>query len=122
MSQIVPYIPYIGFGAILVIAVIAVILTTKRNSEIKQNGIEADAVVSRVDANVSVDEDGISSVSYTYYVTYRTMDGQTVEAKLGSGKSVDVRIGKAWDSDLHEGCSVRIKYIPEKPKYVIRVV
>lgn len=113
---------YIAIGLIVVVALIGVIFTTKRNNEIKQNGIETDAVVSRIKENESVDEDGFVTTSYTYYVTYRTMDGQTVEAKLGSGKSIDNNIvGKPWDSDLKEGVSIRIKYLPEKPKYVIRI-
>ena len=113
---------YIVFGIIAVLVVVGIILNTKRNNEIKQNGIETDAIVSRVTESESVDEDGIVTTSYTYYVTYRTMEGQTVEAKLGSGKSVDTNIlGKSWDNDLSEGVSVRIKYLPENPKYVIRV-
>lgn len=113
---------YIAIGLIVVVALIGVIFTTKRNNEIKQNGIETDAVVSRIKENESVDEDGFVTTSYTYYVTYRTMEGQTVEAKLGSGKSIDNNIvGKPWDSDLKEGVSIRIKYLPEKPKYVIRI-
>ena len=112
---------YIAIGLIVVIALIGIILTAKRNNEIKQNGIEADAVVSRIKVNESVDEDGFATTSYTYYVKYRSMDGQMVEAKLGSGKSIDNRIGKSWDSDLKEGVSLRIKYLPEKPKYVIRI-
>ena len=112
---------YIAIGLIVVIALIGIILTAKRNSEIKQNGIEADAVVSRIKVNESVDEDGFVSTSYTYYVTYRSIDGQSIEAKLGSGKSIDNRIGKSWDNDLKEGVSLRIKYLPEKPKYVIRI-
>lgn len=56
------------------------------------------------------------------YVTYRTLAGQTVEAQLASGKSLDIRIGKkVWDQDLHEGSTVRIKYLPDKPNYVIRI-
>lgn len=115
-------IPYIGFGVIVIVIAVVIIFTAKRNNEIKQNGVETDAVVTRVKENESVDGDGFVTVTYTYYVTYRSMDGQTVEAKLGSGKSVDNRIGKSWDSDLTEGSSVRIKYLPQKPNYVIRVV
>ena len=113
---------YIAIGIIAAVIICGVIFTAKRNNEIKQNGIETDAVVSRINENESVDEDGFTTVSYTYYVTYRTMDGQTVEAKLGSGKSIDNNIiGKPWDSDLKEGVNIRIKYLPDKPKYVIRI-
>ena len=113
---------YIIFGLIVALMIGGIIYTTKRNNEIKQSGIETDAVVSRIKENECVDSDGFVTTSYTYYVTYRSMDGQTVEAKLGSGKSVDNRVfGKPWDSDLGEGVKVRIKYLPEKPQYVIRI-
>lgn len=111
----------IAAAAIVLLIVGLGIYNAKRNGAINKNGIEANAVVTRVKESVSTDSDGISDVSYTYYVTYQTRDGQSVEAQLGSGKSVDVRIGRAWDDDLHEGVSVRIKYLPEKPKYVIRI-
>ncbi len=113
--------PYVGLGVIAVVILVVVIFTAKRNNEIKQNGIEADAVVTTVKEHESTDEDGFVSVSYTFYVTYRTMEGKTVEAKLASGKSIDNRIVKAWDSDLRQGSKVRIKYLPEKPNYVIRI-
>ena len=113
---------YIALGVLVVIILAGVVFTAKRNNEIKQNGIVTEAVVSRIKENESTDSDGFTTTSYIYYVTYRTMDGQTVEAKLASGKSIDNRItGKAWDSDLRVGTSVHIKYLPDKPKYVIRI-
>ncbi|MBQ9552438.1 MAG: DUF3592 domain-containing protein [Clostridia bacterium] len=112
---------YIMIAVIVAVIAVAVIFTSKRNKEIDQNGIEADAVVTRINVNESVDEDGSVTTSKTFYVTYQTRDGQSVEAKLGSGKSFDVRIGHAWDDDLYEGCRVRIKYLPEKPKYAVRL-
>ena len=114
--------PLICLG-VIVLVILAVILRTRRiNGNIDQNGIETSAVVSRIRENVSTDSSGSISVSRYYYVTYRTMNGQTVEAQLGSGKSVDFRIGKkTWDHDLREGTGVRIKYLPEKTNYVIRV-
>ena len=113
---------YVLLAVIVIVFAVAIIYTKKRNDEIKQNGIETNAVVSRINESESVDEDGFTTVSYTYYVTYQTQDGQTVEAKLGSGKSIDNNIKrKTWDSDLHQGVTVRIKYLPEKPNYVIRI-
>ena len=112
---------YIGLAAILIVIVVLIIRTAKRNKEIDQNGIEASAVVTRVKRNESVDDDDSVSVTYTFYVTYTMHDGKSMEAKLASGKSFDNRIGRAWDDDLHEGSRVRIKYLPEKPDYVIRI-
>lgn len=112
---------YFIFAVIAVVISVFVIRTAKRNKEINQNGIETFAVVTRVKKNESVDSDGFVSVSTLFYVTYQTQDGQTVEAQLASGKSIDNRIGRAWDDDLHEGSRVRIKYLPAKPNYVIRL-
>ena len=114
---------YAAIAIVVIVIVIGVLFTAKRNKSIKQDGIEADAVVTRVKENESTNEDGFTtSVSYTYYVTYRTLTGQTVEAQLASGKSFDIRTGKkVWDQDLHEGSTVRIKYLPDKPDYVIRI-
>lgn len=95
--------------AVVVIAVIAVtVFTIKRNNAIQKDGIEADAVVSRIVENEDRDEDGHVDFTYTYYVKYQTQDGQTVEAKLGNAPSRIV-----------VGSNLRIKYLPEKPKYVI---
>lgn len=111
----------IGLGVILLVLAVVILRNRRINGEIQRNGIEAGAVVTRVEERTSTDSDGMVSVSRLFYVTYRTMSGQTVEAQLGSGKSVDFRIGKAWDDDLREGTQVQIKYLPEKPSYAIRV-
>ena len=96
-------------GGIVAAAIIAgIIFTIKRNKAIKKDGIEADAVVSRIKETENRQEDGSVDFSYTYYVKYQTKDGQTVEAKLGDGTR-----------GLCEGDSIRIKYLPDKPKYVI---
>ena len=85
---------YAVIAVIVVVIAVGVIWTAKRNSEIKRSGIETNAVVTRIRENTSTDEDGYVSYSYTFYVTYRTQAGQTVEAQLASGKSFDIRIGK----------------------------
>lgn len=113
---------YAGIAVIVIVIAVGVVMTAKRNSEIKRNGIETNAVVTRIRENTSTDEDGYVTYSYTFYVTYQTQEGKTVEAQLASGKSFDVRIGKkVWDRDLHEGSHVRIKYLLDKPNYVIRI-
>ena len=114
---------YVFIGVIAAAIIAGVVFTAKRNNAVKKNGIETDAVVSRVQKTETTDADTLNTaVHYTYYVTYRAQDGKTVEAKLASGKSFDRNIGKArWDSDLHEGVCLRIKYLPEKPGYAVRV-
>ena len=84
-------------------------ITIKRNMEIQKNGVEADAVVSRIEEDESApDEDGHTDTTYIYYVRYQAQDGQTVEAKLSSAPG-----------NLFVGSRLRIKYLPENPKYVV---
>ncbi len=121
------------FIVIVILVVLGIVLVrsivhkSKRNRAIMQNGIETDAVVTRVVESVSTDDDdedggGSETYSYSYYVTFQTQEGQTVEARLGSGKTLDVRVGGAgWDRDLHEGSHVRIMYLPERPDYAILI-
>ena len=107
-----------------ILLVRSIILTSKRNKAIKQNGIETNAVVTRVVESVSTadDDDGSETYSYTYYVTFQTQEGQSVEARLSSGKTVDVRVNDVgWDRDLHEGSHVRILYLPEQPDCAVLV-
>ena len=72
----------------------------------KKNGIETDAVITRIE------DEGIGTdTSFSHYVRY-TMNRQAVEAKLsnpGFGKGLEVR------------AQIRIKYLPEKPNIVVRV-
>ncbi len=87
-----------------------------------ENGIETNTVVTCVDESSSKDDNGFVKYSYTFYVACRTQGGQTVEAKLGSGKAEDVRVHNAgWNKDLHEGNHMRIMYLPDRPDYVIHV-
>ena len=61
-----------------------------------RNGIEADAVVSRI-----VDEGSQTEIDINVYVRYRTADGEEVEAVISNPRS-----------DLEVGQHVRIKYNP----------
>lgn len=89
---------------VFVASIVAIVVfTARRNKAIKENGIETNAVVSSIEEDADPD-----SNSYTYYVTYRTLDGQTVEA----------RVNRLPDN-INVGEEVRIKYLPEKPKYVL---
>ena len=95
--------------AIVVVVLAAVfIYTMKRNQAIQANGIEADAVVSRIEESETKNDNGDYDITYTYYVKYQAQDGSTVEAKLGNAPA-----------DIYRGCELRVKYLPEKPKFVI---
>ena len=101
---------YVLIGVVVVVIVTVFVFTIVRNNAIKKNGIETDAVVSRIDEDTSTDSDGSISTSYTYYVNYQMEDGTVVEAKLGK-----------VPFNTRQGQQLRIKYLPEKPKYVIAV-
>jgi len=101
---------YILMGAIIAVVVGYAIFTIVRSAKIRRGGITADAVVSRIEESGSVDSEGGYDVNYTYYVTYTSTDGQTVEAVLDH---VYTR--------TEVGDRIRIKYLPEKPNYAVVV-
>ena len=97
--------------AVIVIVVIAsVAFNYKRSKAINEKGVETDAVVSRIKEIVGEDTDGNRTVDYEYFVKYQNEAGETVEAKLGNPPRF-----------LMEGTHLRVKYMPEKPKYVLKV-
>ena len=101
---------YVMFGVVVVGIVGGIIFTIMRTNAIKKNGIEANAVVSRIKEQESTDSDGFTDTTYIYFVKFRTQDGQDIEARL-SNPSGTIKIGD----------ELRIKYLPNKPKMVIAV-
>lgn len=99
-----------GAALVILIAVVFVI-TVRRNRRIRQEGIETDAVVSRVEENYNAQGDGTLSVSYSYYVQYEDQNGTTHEAILS----------KVLQSHYRVGDELRIRYLPEKPKYAFPI-
>ncbi len=96
---------------IVVFVFFAVVFSTAvmRNNRIRKNGIEAEAFISRIEEYESTDSEGFRDTNYRYYVTYTTQDGKTVEARLG----------KIMQVIYQEGEKINIKYLPEKPDYVV---
>ena len=84
---------------VVFLAVIAVGALVSRSMKkgINEDGIEADAVVSRVSEDMSQDLS-----DFTVYVRYRTKDGEEVEGVLSNPRT-----------DMKEGEQVRIKYHPK---------
>ena len=101
---------YVMFGVVVVGIVGGIIFTIMRTNAIKKNGIEANAVVSRIKEQESTDSDGFTDTTYIYFVKFRTQDGQDIEARL-SNPSGTIKIGD----------ELRTKYLPNKPKMVIAV-
>ena len=101
---------YIFIGVAVVVVAIVAVYTILRNKKINENGIEVDAVISRIDTDTQTDSDGSVSTNETYYVDYQNAEGEIVTAKLGNPPFGAV-----------VGTAMRVKYLPEKPKYVRRV-
>ena len=97
-------------GVIIAAVLAGFVYNYKRSKAINEKGIETEAVVSRIKEIEGEDADGRRDVRYEYYVKYQTEAGQTVEAKLGNPPRF-----------LMEGTQLRVKYLPEKPKYVLAV-
>ena len=101
---------YILFGAVAALIIGFVIYTVIRNGKIRKNGVEADAVVSRIEEEQTVSSEDVVDYTYTHYVTYLNPQGETVEAKLDHAPG-RIRVGD----------TVRIKYLPEKPHFAVLV-
>lgn len=81
----------------LAIIAVGVLVSRRMKKDIKENGIEADAVVSRISEDMSQDLS-----DFIVYVKYHTEDGEEVEGVLSNPRA-----------DLEEGQQVRIKYHPK---------
>ena len=101
---------YVLFGLVAALIIAVIIFGAIRNNKIRKNGIEADAVLSRIEEDERIDSEGGIDTTYTYYVTYQAQDGQTVEAKLNHAP---------WSAQI--GDRIRIKYLPEKPKFALLI-
>ena len=84
---------------VVFLAVIAAgILVSRRiKSGINENGIETDAVVSRITDNGTQED-----IDINVYVRYRTEDGEEIEGVLSNPRA-----------NMEEGQPVRIKYHPK---------
>lgn len=96
--------------AIIALVVIVAMFNIIKVLTIRKKGVETEGVISRITEQSTVGGDGSIDVTYTYYVIYRTQDGQEVEADLNHAP------GRTRVGDV-----VRIKYLPEKPKHAVLV-
>ena len=106
---------YIIIGVILLIVVAGGIYAFISYNKIKKNGIEAEAEVSRINVERTerIDNDTNmieTETSKTYYVKYKNENGEEIESLLSNPKM-----------GLKEGDIIKIKYLPENTKNVIRV-
>ena len=74
------------------------------NRKMKKEGIETEAVVTRVRTEIGSATDNNSTYSI-YYVEYTNRAGQKIEAELINEPARDV-----W-----EGSTITIRYLPDKP-------
>ena len=88
---------------VLIIAFVAVsfLWTYFKIIRVRMLGVEANAVVTRLEEHETTDADGIPSTFYEAYVRYQTQDGRNVNASLRNPGMF-----------LNVGDWVRIKYIP----------
>ena len=101
---------YVVIGVIVLVVIIGFIYNYKRSKAINEKSIEVDAVLSRIKEVEGQDSDGNRTTDYEYFVKYKNESGETVEAKLGNPPRF-----------ITEGTQLRVKYLPEKPKYVLMV-
>ena len=101
----------------VVVAIFAIvgIISFISTQKIKKEGIETEAQVSRIDVRTTqtVDnENGTTDIdtTETYYVEFKTQDGQEIEALLPN---------PAFNQK--EGDIIKIKYLADKPNKIIRI-
>ena len=98
-----------SFSLIIILFVAgSFLLTFIKIIRVKLTGVEADAVVTRLEEHDVSDADGIPREYYDVYVRYQTKEGNTVTASLANS-----------DDSLCVGDWVRIKYIPGKDNYPV---
>lgn len=93
---------WVGFA---ILCAVIYLLSRRMKKQIEENGIETDAVISRIEEVGAADE-----IDLRYYARYRTQDGEEIEGVLSNPRS-----------DLEVGQQVRLKYHP-KHKTNARVV
>ena len=93
---------FIAFGAFIIGGLIYTLI---KQNKIKKEGIEAEGVVD-VRVEESWDSDGTISHHKYYHVKYVTSNGEEVDATIGNPKG-----------NLQNGDRIRIKYLPNNPKY-----
>ena len=85
------------------------------SKKVKKDGIETEAVVSRIELHEwsggTGDVWANDSVTEEYYITYTNQEGQTVEALLSN----------PGDHSFKEGDKMRIKYLPDRQEYPVMV-
>ena len=99
---------YLIFGGVALVIIAVAVYTILRNNKIRKSGVEADAVISRIEEERTTSSEGGADFTEIYYVTYVDQQGKSVEARLNSAPG-----------RTREGDRVRIKYLPEKPQFAI---
>ena len=87
----------IMWAVLLAVIAAGMLISRRTKNEIKDNGIETDAVVSRI-----VDDGTQTDIDINVYVSFITEDGSEIEAVISNPRT-----------DLEEGQRVRIKYHPK---------
>ena len=83
------------------------------SKKVKNEGIEADAVVSRIERREWSGGAGeaYNSITEDYYITYTDQQGQATESLLSNPGS----------HTFKEGDRIRIKYLPDRKDYPVLV-
>lgn len=106
---------YLVYVAIFSIVIIAIICSIISKNKIKKYGVEADAIVSRIE-EVTTEKPNSSTgeIEYetekTYYVAFKDEDGIELEVRL-MNPSFRQR----------QGDRIKVKYLPEKPNKALRI-
>ena len=85
------------WGGLILICAVIFFFSRRMKKQIEENGIEVDAVISRI-----ADEGAPDEIDLRYYARYVTADGEEIEGLLSNPTP-----------DLVEGQAVRVRYHPK---------
>lgn len=97
-----------AFIIFIIVVIVLIAYASIRNNKIKNEGIRANAVISRIEKDESVDDD---SVTYHYYVSYEDESGNSQEAMILNNLNNNYNIGQ----------TLTVKYLPDKKNQVVIV-
>lgn len=97
---------------LLILFVIGAIWSFAVSKKVKEEGIETDAVISRVETHVWHDATWpTDDITEDYYITYINLDGQTVESLLSN----------PGNHRFKKGDRIIIKYLRDKQDYPVLI-
>lgn len=104
----------VGLAVITLVFLAVLLHAIRRDRRIEAEGIETEAVVSRVEV-INHNSPGDRNNNYEYYAAYVNAEGRKVEGRIINARRYP------RERDLAVGTGVKVKYLPGKEKNVMKI-